>query len=218
MLIDEPQINQFTATQPPCYASSRTPEAPLDLGRPACVSRLGPRWYVAEAQPQKLNSANYELISRGFDTYIALQKMQIRETVNGKRNGHLTSVVRPMFFQFFFVRFDIDTDPWGKVGSTPGVRYVLGSANGRPQPVQIGVVEKLMSGAADRLDLKAAGMKPLELGTLARVITRDWNFPHWLDGHVVEVKSCDGFTTMAEFTFLGRRIEAVFGRDELADE
>jgi transcription antitermination factor NusG len=208
----------LTTTQQICDRKFLTKDARSSLGRPSCGSRLGSRWYVAEAQPQKLNSANYELIGSGFNTYIALQKTQIRETVKGKRNGHLTVVVRPMFFQFFFVQFDIDADPWGKARSAPGIRGLLGSSNGRPQPVAVGVVERLISTASARLNLKSVGMMPLQSGALAKVITRDWDEPHWLDGHVVQVKRCDGFTTNAEFSFLGRRIQAIFGRDELTDE
>jgi transcriptional antiterminator RfaH len=106
------------------------------------------RWYLAYTRPNSERKAEFNLNAQGFVTFLP----QIEKTIRHARR--LTTVRRPLFPRYLFVRFDVAQDRWLSVNGTIGVsRLVMQEA--RPIAVPVGVVEVLRThsnGGVTRLD------------------------------------------------------------------
>lgn len=187
------------------------------LARPAFGACPVSEWYVVEAEHQKLSRAIQSVESLGFQTYSPQILIKIRDTVNGKRNSHFSDVARPMFFQFFFVAFDDDRDSWGRIRREPsnGIRRLLMSPGQIPARADRGRgirIEVLKSTEAERLKLPDRGLPRIKRGGFALVVRGP------LEGHVVQIEACDGFTTTAWATIFSGRTRVMLKRMDLTDE
>lgn len=108
---------------------SATPTAPPQRSVPSNAASRFARWYVAQTHPRSENWAIEHLARQGFETFFPrFRKRQIR----WKRD---LTVLAPVFPGYVFVTFDIEADSWPVINSTYGVRRLIGSRLGKPQPL-----------------------------------------------------------------------------------
>ena len=98
----------------------------------------GARWYLVHTRPNNEQKAELNLEAQGFATFLP----QIERTIRHARR--LTTVRRPLFPRYLFVRLDIGRDRWLSVNSTIGVSRLF-TQEGRPVAVPFGVVENLLA-------------------------------------------------------------------------
>jgi transcriptional antiterminator RfaH len=98
----------------------------------------GARWYLVHTRPNSERKAELNLEAQGFKTFLP----QIERTVRHARR--LTTVRRPLFPRYLFVRLDIDRDRWLSISSTFGVSRLF-TQEGRPVAVPLGIVETLLA-------------------------------------------------------------------------
>ena len=113
----------------------------------------GGRWYLVHTRPNSERKAELNLKAQGFATFLP----QVEKTIRHARR--FTSVRRPLFSRYLFVRLDIDRDRWLSVNSTIGVSRLF-TQEGRPTAVPIGIVETLLAhsdAGLTRLDQLAGG-------------------------------------------------------------
>ena len=97
----------------------------------------GPRWYVVHTRPNSERKAELNLDAQGFNTFLP----QIDRTIRHARR--LTTVRRPLFPRYLFVRLDTQ-DRWLSVYGTIGVSRLV-TQEGRPVAVPFGIVESLLA-------------------------------------------------------------------------
>lgn len=106
------------------------------------------RWYLVHTKPNSERKAEFNLQSQGFATFLP----QAEKTIRHARR--FTTIQRPLFSRYLFVRLDIDRDRWLSVNSTVGVSRLF-TQEGRPVAVPCGIVEALLAhsdGGLCRLD------------------------------------------------------------------
>jgi transcription elongation factor/antiterminator RfaH len=111
----------------------------------------GECWYAVHTKPHREFSAQMQLGTQGFRTFLPRH----RKTVRHARK--LRTVSAPLFPRYLFVALDLSRDRWRSVNGTFGVtRLVMGEEG--PVPVPRGVVESLVATcrAGGHLDLGAA--------------------------------------------------------------
>lgn len=95
------------------------------------------RWYVAQTRARQEKLAQLHLEAQKFEVFLP----QILKTTRHARR-HRT-VKAAVFPGYLFIRLDPEKDRWRSVNGTVGVSRLL-TANERPTPAPIGVVEALM--------------------------------------------------------------------------
>src|SRR5258708_16747291 len=98
----------------------------------------GARWYLVHTRPNSERKAELNLEAQGFKTFLP----QIERTARHARR--LTTVRRPLFPRYLFVRLDVGRDRWLSVNSTFGVSRLF-TQEGRPVAVPFGIVETLLA-------------------------------------------------------------------------
>ena len=98
----------------------------------------GARWYLVHARPNSERKAEFNLEAQGFVTFLP----QIERTIRHARR--LTTVRRPLFPGYLFVRLDVSRDRWLSVNGTIGVTRLF-MQEGRPVAVPFGIVETLLA-------------------------------------------------------------------------
>src|SRR5262245_9760708 len=98
----------------------------------------GARWYLVHTRPNNERKAELNLEAQGFATFLP----QIEKTIRHARR--LTTVRRPLFSRYLFVRLDIGRDRWVPINSTVGVSHLV-AQEGRPIAVPFGIVETLIA-------------------------------------------------------------------------
>jgi transcriptional antiterminator RfaH len=98
----------------------------------------GARWYVVHTRPNSERKAELNLGAQGFKTFLP----QIERTIRHARR--LTTVRRPLFPRYLFVRLDIGRDRWLSVNGTVGVSRLI-TQEGQPVAVPFGIVESLLA-------------------------------------------------------------------------
>src|SRR5215471_12553736 len=98
------------------------------------------RWYLARTLPHSERKAEMHLRAQGFRTYLP----QIKRTIRHARQ--FRDVRAPLFPRYLFLILDLSRDRWLSVRSTFGVSSLY-TCNGRPVPVPVGVVERIMAEA-----------------------------------------------------------------------
>ncbi len=101
----------------------------------------GARWFCASTHPQQQYKALSELLNQQFEAYLPLHL---------DRQAGRIDRIEPLFGRYLFVRFDADTDPWGKIRSTRGIQGLICHALGRPTPLPHGIVENLIERTSPR--------------------------------------------------------------------
>jgi len=97
----------------------------------------GARWYLVHTRPNSERKAEFNLKAQGFATFLP----QIVRTIRHARR--LTTVRRPLFPRYLFVRLDLGRDRWLSVNNTIGVSRLF-TLEGRPVAVPFGIVETLL--------------------------------------------------------------------------
>ena len=202
------------------------------LTREAPVSRFNGggcpnlRWGIVEAEHQKLDRAVRALIDLGFDTYVATQPVRMRETIRGKQNTQYTTVFRPMFSQYFFVQLDLATEQWARIRKEfgNGVKKLLMTPGMKPALADRGYgvsVASLKADEPNRLklpEMAASRCKPGVNVLIKTTPTDGESAYHPLAGHLVEVETCDGFTTTGWISLFGGRTRVTLRRVDVSDE
>jgi len=97
------------------------------------------RWFLAHTLPKSEWRAELHLGVQGFRTYLP----QFQKTIRHARQ--LRTVCAPLFPRYLFVVLDLERDRWLSVRSTFGVSHLVVGWDGRPVPVPVGVVERLLA-------------------------------------------------------------------------
>lgn len=179
----------------------------------AAPSRLiGPRWYVVEALHREIHTACRAIIEHGFEAFLPTDAVRVPVKRPAPGEPKFTVVHRPMFFQFLFVRFDVDHDQWAGIRYQDGVKRIFMTTQQRPVAVERGLVERLIDTAPDRLMLPETGLPKIKPETPVLVVRGPFN------GHVVHVESCDGISTVAWVGMFGGHTKVTLRRSDLSDE
>lgn len=95
-------------------------------------------WYVFQSGGNQEFFAERQLNRQHFDTYVPY------EMVNKTRKGVIIGTHRRALFRSYgFVRFNVDTDKWRPICSSPGIKRLLSTTPEHPIPVPEGTVESL---------------------------------------------------------------------------
>lgn len=197
----------LTPNPPTSHKQHATLHSSPDTSRP----ELGV-WFVFEAEHGKLDRALQTLSGFEFDTYVPKLPVRVRETVNGKRNSQFTNVLRPMFFGFGFVMSPVERVGLIRHEVGNGIRRLLSGTTGRPQRVEMGFVERLIADQ-DRREMVPEKASPKCCAGASVLVVRG---P--FAGHVVEVESCDGYTTVVWLSVFGGRTKATLSRQDVSAE
>lgn len=133
----------------------------LEAGPQARRSLL--RWYVAQTHPRKELSAVDHLRRQGYATFFP----QFR--VSHIRRHRRETVLKPVFPGYVFVAFDVSSAGWTSINSTRGVRRLVGSGSGRPQPVPASVMELIQRRCRGEIMLEL--LEQLHPGDLVQINT-----------------------------------------------
>jgi transcriptional antiterminator RfaH len=98
----------------------------------------GARWYLVHTRPNTERKAEFNLQAQGFATFLPQNDKTIRHA------RRFTTVRRPLFPRYLFVRLDIGRDRWLSVNGTIGVSRLF-TQEGRPVAVPSGIVEGLLA-------------------------------------------------------------------------
>ena len=101
------------------------------------------RWYVAQTRARQEKLAQMNLEAQKFEVFLP----QILKTTRHARRHRLVKAA--VFPGYLFIRLDPEQHRWRSVNGTIGVSRLL-TANERPAPAPIGVVESLMSYVDDQ--------------------------------------------------------------------
>ncbi|HUN00418.1 MAG TPA: transcription termination/antitermination NusG family protein [Halothiobacillus sp.] len=181
-------------------------------GRPMSGSMSEARWYVVEAEQNQTFTAARSIIEKGFQSFLPTMAVRMRETIRGKRNGQLTVVHKPMFYQFLFTQFDVNNDNWQAIRFADGVKRLIITSKQLPVPVERGLVEGLIDTAPERLNLPETGLKRLKRDLVALIVKGPFQ------GHTGTVVACDGFITTLRLNILGGYRDVRVQRDCVSDE
>ena len=117
-----------------------------------------------------------------------------------------------MFFGFLFCFFDADGQAWPRRDSRVGIRRLLTFSNGRPAPVETGLVERLIQEAPRRLRIPQKGLPPIASGKHVLIINGA------LHGHVATVIDCNRFHATLEMTLFGGSTRVRLLRADITEE
>ncbi|MDB5594713.1 MAG: hypothetical protein JWM36_1674 [Hyphomicrobiales bacterium] len=109
------------------------------------------RWYAVQTLAHRESGAQAQLLRQNFVPFLP----QVEKTVRHARK--LRTVRAPLFPGYLFVQLDLARDRWRSVNGTFGVSRLV-TANDRPAPVPVGVIEAL------RAMLDGAGLMKLDDG------------------------------------------------------
>ena len=109
--------------------------------------QLGVRWFVAATHPQAEPWARRNLNDQGWEAWYPTCLVRRRDRVL-RTLVHL--VQAPLYGGYVFIPFDRDRDPWGPILQTRGVARLLMDGVMRPAPCEVGAVEWLQEGEAER--------------------------------------------------------------------
>lgn len=99
--------------------------------------------------------------AQGIKTFLPLQERSVRHA------RQIKTVLRPVFPQYFFVRFDPGRTAWRSINGTIGVNSLIMRAQA-PEPVCRGVVETLIASADDQNRLQF--VQPIKPGDAVRLV------------------------------------------------
>ncbi|OCC22915.1 hypothetical protein MB02_14195 [Croceicoccus estronivorus] len=107
----------------------------------------GLNWYVVETQPRAEARSQNHLERQNFLCFCP----RFRTTRRHARR--VENVLAPLFPGYLFVKFDCEQDPWRAINGTRGVKRLVGSPKGAPQPMPSEVMDALMA-RCDRQEVK----------------------------------------------------------------
>lgn len=166
----------------------------------------GPRWFVVQSHPQAERLAAREIAERGYRAYLPMQVAERRDRVTPSM-VHIVHV--PLFSGYLFTEFDRDTDPWTPIRYCEGVKQIFMTPSQRPIAVPVGIVEKLIEKAPERLNLPETLMEPMEPRSVVLISAGVF------EGHRAVCKSCDGRMTNLMIEVLGRAMPLLLPRSHV---
>lgn len=190
----------------------RTDESQQDFEARPCSAFNGQRWYVVDADPRKLVDARISLKGSGYQVFVPTQIVRLKESYRGVRATAYSWVEKPMFFGFLFCAFDAQNQAWPRRDSRVGIRRLLTFSNGRPAPVEVGFVERMIQEAPKRLRIPQKGLPAIAAGKQV-LVTRGA-----LAGHVATVIECNRFQATLEMTLFGGSIRVRLLRADISEE
>jgi transcription antitermination factor NusG len=173
---------------------------------------IGPRWYVAEAQPREIHTSCRDIIDKGFEAFLPTDAVRVNTRRPKPGDPKFNIVHKPMFFNFLFVRFDVDHEQWQSIRYADGIKRLFMTSTHRPIPIERGLVERLIETAPERLNLPDNGMPKIKLG--GNILVTRGAFA----GQIGTVLSCDGFNTTVDLMVLGARRPVRLRRADCTDE
>ncbi len=123
---------------------------------------LTERWYVVQSRPHQEFYAAGHLAEQRFRSYVP----RLAKTVRHARRTK--TVLAPLFPRYLFVTLDLERDAWRSVLGTLGVTSLI-MDNGRPKPVQPGVVEAIAAATAP--DGSVSFAHGIEIGAQVRLLS-----------------------------------------------
>jgi len=130
------------------------------------------RWYVAQTQPRKELFAIEHLTRQGYVTFFP--RFRFSQTRRQRRD----TVLKPVFPGYLFVAFDASSPGWTSINSTRGVRRLISSGEGRPQPVPVTAMELIRRRCRGQImlelldDLQPGDLVQVNTGPLANRVAR----------------------------------------------
>ena len=121
------------------------------------------RWYVAQTHPRKELSAIEHLTRQGYVTFFP--RFRFSQT----RRQRCDTVLKPVFPGYVFVAFDASSPGWTSINSTRGVRRLISSGIGRPQPVPVTAMELIQKRCRGQIMLEL--LDELQPGDLVQINT-----------------------------------------------
>lgn len=165
-----------------------TPESPgvanpnepgPDENRGGCGCVVGRRWYVAATSPGAEIMAHDAIKARSHKHGVVplLPLDEPRTVFRKNRAGRVISrrtfpVV--LLYGYCFVNFDIAEVGWQSLYRTPGIERLLGLNPSRPEPIDAGFIEGLMSRAAADGRVPDAAKAMVELGAKLDLVGHAW--------------------------------------------
>ena len=150
-----------------------------DENRGGCGCVVGRRWYVAATSPGAEVMAHDAIKAKSFKTGVLpfLPLDQPRTVIRKNRVGRVVSrrtfpVV--LLYGYCFVNFDVAEIGWRSLYRTPGVERLLGLNPNRPEPIDPGFIEGLMSKAAADGRVTDAAKTMVELGAKLEIHGHSW--------------------------------------------
>jgi transcription elongation factor/antiterminator RfaH len=101
-------------------------------------SSPGKRWFAVFTLPNKEAQARLGLARQGFEVFIPQRFRTVRHA------RRTTTVLRPLFPRYLFVRLDPKSARWRSINGTRGVASIV-SFGDQPTPVPINLVEAIAS-------------------------------------------------------------------------
>lgn len=190
----------------------RTDGSHSDIEARPCSALDGQRWYVIEADPRKLDAARISLKAAGYLTFIPTQIVRLKENRGGVRATKHSWVERPMFFGFLFCAFDAQNQAWPRRDTRVGIRRLLTFSNGRPAPVEVGFVERMIQEAPKRLRIPQKGLPAIAAGKQVLIVRGA------LQGQVATVIECNRFQATLEMTLFNGSTRVRLLRSDITEE
>lgn len=119
-------------------------------------------WYVAETLPRSEFRSQQHLERQDFACFLP------RFLKTRRHARRVEQILAPVFPGYIFVRFDPDRDQWRSINGTLGVKYLVGSASGRPQPMPDDTMVALFSRCEG--GVMATQLPALEIGQRVRLV------------------------------------------------
>ena len=100
--------------------------------------RFGQRWFAVHCRPRRESGALTQLRLQGYRAFLPFRWKTVRHA------RKLETVRAPLFPRYLFVALDLSRDRWRAINGTFGVCGLV-MADGMPQPLPRGIVEKFMA-------------------------------------------------------------------------
>jgi transcriptional antiterminator RfaH len=109
-------------------------------------------WYVVYSKPHKESAAQFHLCAKGLEVFFPRLSLP--------RSSKRANPIIPLFPNYLFVRFDIDSEEYGYVAWSPGVNRIVGF-NGQPIPMDEEALGFLQSRSnAEGIILAESSLRP----------------------------------------------------------
>jgi transcriptional antiterminator RfaH len=164
----------------------------------------GPRWYVAQTQPNSENKAIANLGRQGFVSYLP------RYLKKRRHARRIDTVPAPLFPRYLFVEIDVAIQRWRSVYSTFGVSQLVGYGDA-PTAVSHQIVAMLKAREDETGFIKLDRRPAFHVGDKIRVV--DGVFADCL-GLYEGIKDSDRIAILLDL--LGRNVRVTVDAESVA--
>ena len=111
-------------------------------------------WYLIYSKSRQENTASTQLKNQGYEVYLPLVATQRR------RGRRYRNILEPMFPRYLFIALDTDSDNWGPIRSTIGVKELVRFGS-RPAQIPDSLVDQIRAHEAGGIQMKVTDqLKP----------------------------------------------------------